>query len=78
MPSPKIPVAMLPVGTIVTRQARGKQHIHNQGRIVEAFTTSDRLGRRQIRYRVQILESGVVREWPGSHCVVLSPAPASA
>jgi|GEM_PF-5484065 hypothetical protein len=72
------PAPILPVGTIVSRQARGTRRIQNQARILEAFTTSDKLGRRQIRYRVQILESGVVREWPGSHCVVLTPAPASA
>lgn len=74
----KSPAPILPVGTIVSRQARGKDRIQNQARILDAFTIPDKLGRRQIRYRVQILESGAVREWPGSHCVVLSPAPASA
>lgn len=78
MPSPKKPVPILPAGTIVTRQARGKKPIHGQGRILESFTTSDKLGRRQIVYRVQILESGLVRDWPGPHCVVVTPAPASA
>lgn len=78
MATTKAPAPILPVGTIVTRQARGQQRIQNQARILDAFTIPDKLGRRQIRYRVQILESGVVREWPGSHCVVLTPAPASA
>lgn len=78
MATTKTPAPVLPAGTIVSRQARGKQHIHNQARILAAFTKSDRLGRRQIVYRVQILQSGVVRDWPGSHCVVLSPAPAEA
>lgn len=72
------PTSILPVGTIVSRQARGKHRIQNQARILDAFMIPDKLGRRQIRYRVQILESGVVREWPGSHCVVLTPAPAFA
>lgn len=78
MATTKAPAPILPVGTIVTRQARGRDLIQKQARILDAFTISDKLGRRQIRYRVQILESGVVREWPGSHCVVLNPAPASA
>lgn len=56
-------------------QARGMQHVHNLERILRLSTISDKLGRRQIRYHVQILESGAVREWSGSHCVVLSPAP---
>lgn len=74
----KVPVSILPVGTIVSRQARGKVHIHNQGRIVDSFTKSDKLGRRQIFYRVQVLESGLVRDWPGPHCQVVTPPPASA
>lgn len=78
MATTKAPTPILPVGTIVSRQARGKHHIQNQARILDAFMIPDKLGRRQIRYRVQILESGVVREWPGSHCVVLTPAPAFA
>lgn len=76
MATTKASAPILPVGTIVSRQARGRDRIQNQARILDAFTISDRLGRRQIRYRVQILESGVVRDWPGSHCVVVSPAPA--
>jgi hypothetical protein len=73
----KPPVAVLPPGTIVTRQARGKKHIHDQGRVLESFTTSDKLNRRQLWYRVEI-QPGLVRDWPGSHCQVLCPAPASA
>jgi hypothetical protein len=78
MATTKTIAPILPVGTIVSRQARGQRRIQNQARILEAFTKSDKLGRRQIVYRVQILESGVVREWPGPHCVVFNPAPASA
>lgn len=78
MATTKAPAPILPVGTIVTRQARGRDLIQKQARILEASTKSDKLGRRQIVYRVQILESGAVREWPGSHCIVLNPAPANA
>lgn len=76
--SVKTPVAVFPVGTIVKRQSRGRQIIHNQGRVVDSFMKSDKLGRRQIIYRVQILESGLVRDWPGPHCTLVTPAPASA
>jgi hypothetical protein len=72
------PAPLLPVGTIVVRQARGLRTIHTHGRILDAFTKSDKLGRRQIWYRVQILESGITRDWPGSHCQTVTPAPASA
>lgn len=78
MPSKPKPMPVLPVGTIVQRQSRGACRIQSPARILQAFTKSDRLGRRQIVYRVQILEFGVVRDWPGSHCVVLNPAPANA
>jgi hypothetical protein len=72
------PVPFLSVGTIVLRQARGVRTIHYHGRIVDSFTKSDKLGRRQIWYRVQVLESGLTRDWPGSHCQPVTPAPASA
>lgn len=78
MASSKTPVPVLPPGTIVVRQARGTTRIQDTARIIDAFTVSDKLGRRLIRYRVQILESGLIRDWPGSHCRVLTPAPASA
>lgn len=73
----KGPAPVLPAGTIVTRQARGNKLIHKQGRILKAFTTTDKLNRRQIWYRVEI-EPGLVRDWPGPHCTVLCPPPAIA
>lgn len=69
---------LLPPGTIVCRQSRGLRDVQMQARIVDSFTTSDRLGRRQIWYRCQLLNTGVIRDWPGSHVIVVSPAPASA
>lgn len=72
------PVQLLPVGTIVLRQSRGMRTIHLHGRILESFTKLDKLGRRQIWYRVQVLDSGITRDWPGSHCQPITPAPASA
>lgn len=71
-----MPAPLLPPGTIVTRQARGVRNIQLHGRILESFTTSDKLGRRQIWYRCHVLETGVTRNWPGSHCLVVTPAPA--
>lgn len=72
------PVSILPVGTIVTRQARGRSIANNHGRILESYTKTDKLNRRQIWYRVQIIESGLIRDWPGSHCRPHAAAPASA
>ena len=69
---------LLPAGTIVTRQARGLRDVQIHARVVDSFTTSDKLGRKQIWYRCQLLSTGVVRDWPGSHVIVVTPAPASA
>lgn len=74
----RTPATVLPPGTIVQLQARGGDRIQGPARILEASTSTDKLGRRLIRYRVQILDSGLTREWPGPHCKVISPAPASA
>lgn len=73
---PSSPVPVLPVGTIVQRQQRGTGRIHPPARILDSFTKWDRLGRRQIWYRVQTLEDGLIREWPGSHCQMQAAAPA--
>lgn len=70
--------APLPTGTIVTRQRRGLRDVQIQARILDSFTISDKLGRRQIWYRCQLLSNGVIRDWPGSHVIVVTPAPASA
>lgn len=75
---PSKPVAVLPVGTIVQRQPRGARRIQSPARILDSFMKSDKLGRRQIWYRVQTLEDGLIREWPGSHCLLHTPAPALA
>lgn len=62
-------------GTIVTRQPRGVRRIHHTARILDHFTTTDKLGRRQIWYRCHVIELGVERNWPHSHCVVITPTP---
>lgn len=71
-----MPASVLPPGTIVARQPRGMRTIHYHGRILEAYTTQDALGRRRIWYRVEVLNTTTVATWPGSHCTVLAPAPA--
>ena len=65
-------------GTIVARQSRGLRDIQMQARVLDSFTTSDKLGRKQIWYRCEVLTTGVIRNWPGSHLTVITPAPASA
>lgn len=69
-------VTIHPAGTIVTKQRRGLRTIQKHARILESFTTLDKLGRKQVWYRCQELETGLIRDWPGSHCLVVAPAPA--
>lgn len=67
--------APLSPGTIVSRESRGLRSIQMQAQILNSFTVSDKLGRRQIWYRCQLVNNGVIRDWPGSHITVITPAP---
>lgn len=69
-------VSPLPIGTVVTRQSRGIKTKHFQGRILESFTTQDKLGRPWLWYQVQILNSTATARWPASHCKPSDPVPA--
>jgi hypothetical protein len=64
-------------GTIVKKQRRGARNIQHHGRILSHFTTQDKLGRKQGWYRCHVIETGVERDWPASHCLVVQAAPAA-